>query len=66
VASRPGCSSPSSKPRRHASGELELSLRFHPPPLSDLYLVYNDRRDTTSGQLVERALILKLTNLFGF
>jgi predicted extracellular nuclease len=35
-------------------------------PLSDLYLVYNDRRDTTSGQLLERAFIIKLTNLFNF
>jgi hypothetical protein len=30
------------------------------------FVVYNDRRDTLSGQLVERALIVKLTNLFSF
>jgi hypothetical protein len=35
-------------------------------PLSDIYIVYNDRRDTTGGQLVERALIVKVTNLFAF
>ena len=27
---------------------------------------YNDRRDTTTGQVVERAVIVKLTNLFSF
>jgi len=31
-----------------------------------LYLVYNDRRDTSRHALVERALILKFTNLFDF
>jgi hypothetical protein len=35
-------------------------------PLSHLYLVYNDRRDTVNGQLLERAFIVKLTNLFSF
>jgi len=28
--------------------------------------VYNDRRDATNGQLVDRALIVKMTNLFTF
>jgi hypothetical protein len=46
------------------SSNYRFDITHH--PLSDLYLVYNDRRDTTSGQLVERALILKLTNLFNF
>lgn len=35
-------------------------------PLSDLYVVFNDRRDTTSGRLLERALTVKLTNLISF
>jgi hypothetical protein len=35
-------------------------------PLSDLYVVYNDQRDTTGGTLVGRALILKFTNMFDF
>ena len=35
-------------------------------PLSDLYIVYNDTRDTALGQIRERALIVKLTNLFTF
>jgi hypothetical protein len=35
-------------------------------PLSDLYIVYNDTRDTLGAQLRERAFIVKLTNLFDF
>jgi hypothetical protein len=35
-------------------------------PLSDLYVVYNDTRDTLAGHYRERALIIKLTNLFNF
>lgn len=48
---------------RQVSSNIRLDFIHH--PLSHLYLVYNDRRDT-SGQLLERALILKLTNLFNF
>ena len=46
------------------SSNIRFDLTHH--PLSDLYLVYNDRRDTTSGLLLERAFIIKLTNLFNF
>jgi len=35
-------------------------------PLSDLYIVYNDSRDARDGSLVERAFIVKFTNLFNF
>jgi hypothetical protein len=35
-------------------------------PLSDLYVVYNEQRETLSGGLAARALILKFTNLFDF
>ena len=35
-------------------------------PLSDLFIVYNERRDTRTEQLIDRALILKFTNLFDF
>jgi hypothetical protein len=35
-------------------------------PLSDFYFVYNDRRDTQSGALVDRALIAKVTYLMAF
>jgi hypothetical protein len=34
--------------------------------LSDLYIVYNDSRDARDGSLVERAFIVKFTNLFNF
>jgi hypothetical protein len=34
-------------------------------PLSDLFIVYNDLRDP-SGRSLQRALILKLTNLVDF
>ncbi len=46
------------------SSNIRFNFIHH--PLSDLYLVYNDRRDTRDGQLVERAFIVKLTNLFNF
>jgi hypothetical protein len=46
------------------SSNLRFNFTHH--PLSDIYVVYNDRRDTTSGAVLERALILKVTNLFSF
>jgi hypothetical protein len=46
------------------SSNIRFNFIHH--PLSDLYLVYNDRRDTTRGQLMERSFIVKLTNLFDF
>ena len=49
-------------------GELTSNIRFNFTyrPLSDIYLVYNDRRDTLTGVLIERAFIVKVTNLFNF
>ena len=35
-------------------------------PLSDFFFVYNDRRDTVSGALVDRALIAKMTCMMAF
>ncbi len=51
-----------------ANHEVSSNIRFNliHRPLSDLYLVYNDRRDTDSGVLMERAIIIKFTNLFSF
>jgi hypothetical protein len=49
---------------RQVSSNLRFDLIHR--PLSNLYVVYNDRRDTSHGQLIERALIVKLTNLFTF
>jgi hypothetical protein len=33
-------------------------------PLSDLFVVYNERRNSVSGDLIDRAVILKLTYMF--
>jgi len=49
---------------RQVSSNVRFNFTHH--PLSDLYVVYNDRRDATNGQLVDRALIVKMTNLFTF
>jgi hypothetical protein len=48
--------------------QISSNIRFNIAhrPLSDLFLVYNDRRDTRNNQLLERAFIVKLTNLFTF
>ena len=48
--------------------EVSSNLRFNiiHRPLSDLFVVYNDRRSADNGQVVERALIVKFTNLFNF
>jgi hypothetical protein len=35
-------------------------------PLSDLFVVYNERRDTATDGLIDRALVVKFTNLFEF
>lgn len=48
-------------------GEISSNIRFHfiYRPLSDLYVVYNDRRSSV-GDPIERALIVKLTHMFAF
>jgi hypothetical protein len=48
--------------------EVSTNVRFNIMyrPLSDLYLVYNDRRNTQTNEPQERAFIVKLTNLFNF
>ncbi len=47
--------------------EVASNVRFNflYKPLSDFFLVYNERR-TTTGEVIERALIAKLTYLFDF
>ena len=35
-------------------------------PLSDIFLVYNERRDSRSGDLINRALVAKMTYLIAF
>ena len=46
------------------SSNIRFRLIHH--PLSDLFIVYNDRRDTQTGELLDRAIIFKFTNLFNF
>jgi hypothetical protein len=46
------------------SSNLRFNFTHH--PLSDIYVVYNDRRESGGGQLLERAFIVKVTNLFNF
>jgi hypothetical protein len=48
--------------------ELSANVRFDIiyRPLSDFFLVYNDRRDSTTGTLIDRAVIAKLTYLMAF
>jgi hypothetical protein len=45
------------------SDQWSSNLRFNliHRPLSDLFLVYNDRRDASGGRLIDRAMIVKLT-----
>ncbi len=47
--------------------EVSSNIRFNwiYKPLSDFFLVYNERRAST-GEVVERALIAKLTYVFDF
>ena len=35
-------------------------------PLSDFFLVYNERRDERSGDLLDRALVAKMTYMMAF
>ncbi len=43
-----------------------VRLNFLHAPLSDVFLVYTERRDLGTSQLVERLLTLKVTKLFAF
>lgn len=49
------------------SNQTSSNIRFNliHKPLSDFFLVYNERRDT-QGAIIDRALIAKLTYLFNF
>ena len=50
------------------TGQVSSNIRFNiiHHPLSDFFLVYNDLRDSHNGEVLQRAVILKLTNLFNF
>ena len=45
---------------------VNLRLNFIHSPLSDLFVVYSERRNEGSGQLLERSLGIKATKLFSF
>ena len=49
---------------RQVSSNIRFNITHH--PLSDLYIVYNDTRDTLRDELSGRAVMIKLTNLFNF
>jgi hypothetical protein len=48
--------------------EVSTNLRFNIMyrPLSDVYLVYNDRRSSRGNVVLERAFIVKVTNFLNF
>ena len=50
------------------SRQWSSNLRFNiiHRPLSDVFLVYNERRDERSGDLINRALVAKMTYLVAF
>jgi hypothetical protein len=51
-----------------AEGELVTNVRFNyiHSPLSDLFLVFTERRDPDQGAVAERVLTLKVTRLLAF
>ena len=49
---------------REVSSNIRFKYNYR--PLSDFFIVYNDRRDTSSNLPIERSLIVKFTRLFSF
>jgi len=52
----------------NTTDELVANVRFNylHSPLSDLFLVFTERRNVDLNTLIERAVIVKFTKLFGF
>jgi hypothetical protein len=48
--------------------EVSTNIRFNImyKPLSDVYIVYNDRRNTAIGEPLERAFVVNVTRLLTF
>jgi hypothetical protein len=46
------------------SSNVRFNIIHH--PLSDFFLVYNERRDERTGDLINRAVIAKMTYLMAF
>jgi hypothetical protein len=49
---------------RQWSSNVRLNIIHR--PLSDIFLVYNERRDSRSGDMIDRALVAKMTYLIAF
>jgi len=49
---------------REWSSNLRFNIIHH--PLSDFFLVFNERRDSTTGGLLDRALVAKMTYMVAF
>ena len=49
---------------RQWTSNVRFNIIHH--PLSDFFLVYNDQRDSRSGDLINRAVIAKVTHLLQF
>ena len=52
----------------HVTEQLVTNVRLNliHAPLSDVFLVFSERRDTAAGDVLERAVTLKVTKLFAF
>ena len=50
--------------RNQFSSNIRFNIIHH--PLSDVYLVFNERRDTVTGEVLDRGIVFKFTNLFNF
>jgi len=50
------------------TGQVSSNIRFNfiHRPLSDIFLVYNERRFETTGDLIDRAIIAKVTYMMQF
>jgi Domain of unknown function (DUF5916)/Carbohydrate family 9 binding domain-like len=50
------------------ANQLSANVRFNVihRPLSDVFIVYNDRRDSVNGVVLDRALVAKVTYLLAF
>jgi hypothetical protein len=49
---------------RQVSSNIRFNLMYR--PLSDLYLVYNDTRDTARSETIGRSFVIKLTRMVDF
>ena len=50
--------------RNQFSTNVRLNIIHH--PLSEIFIVFNERRDTVTGEVVDRGVVFKFTNLFSF